>query len=66
VALAPGASLDEQPVQDALAKQLAKFKLPKRVVFVADLPRNAMSKVQKNVLRETFGDLFDSRAENCS
>lgn len=64
--LAPGASLDEQSVQDALAQRLAKFKLPKRVIFVEDLPRNAMSKVQKNLLRETFGDLFDSRASNCS
>jgi malonyl-CoA/methylmalonyl-CoA synthetase len=58
---APGASLDERGVQDALAARLAKFKLPKRVLFVEELPRNAMGKVQKNVLRETFGDLFDSR-----
>jgi malonyl-CoA/methylmalonyl-CoA synthetase len=54
----PGASLNEQSVQDALAKNLAKFKLPKRVVFVDDLPRNAMGKVQKTLLRETFRDLF--------
>jgi malonyl-CoA/methylmalonyl-CoA synthetase len=50
----PGASLDEQMVRDALAKRLAKFKLPKRVMFVEELPRNAMGKVQKNVLRETY------------
>jgi malonyl-CoA/methylmalonyl-CoA synthetase len=62
---APGASLDAQPVQDALAQRPAKFKLPKRVIFVAELPRNAMGKVQKNVLREKFGDLF-ARAGNCS
>jgi malonyl-CoA/methylmalonyl-CoA synthetase len=54
----PGASLDEQSVQEALAKRLAKFKLPKRVVFVEELPRNAMGKVQKNLLRDTFRDLF--------
>jgi acyl-CoA synthetase (AMP-forming)/AMP-acid ligase II len=53
--LATGAALDAQPVQDALAQKLAKNKLPKRVIFVADLPRNAMGKVQKNVLRERFG-----------
>jgi malonyl-CoA/methylmalonyl-CoA synthetase len=58
---APGVSLDERGVQDALAARLAKFKLPKRVIFVEELPRNAMGKVQKNVLRETFGDLFASR-----
>jgi hypothetical protein len=47
--LALGASLDEQPVQDALAQRLAKYKLPKREIFTADLPRNAMGKVQKNM-----------------
>ena len=35
-----------------LKVQLAGYKVPKRVHFVADLPRNAMGKVQKNVLRE--------------
>lgn len=47
--LAPGASFDAQSVEDALAQRLAKFKLPKRVVVVADLTRNAMGKVQKNI-----------------
>ena len=56
----PGSQLDEPSVQGALAKNLAKFKLPKRVIFVEELPRNAMGKVQKNVLRERFGDLFIS------
>ncbi|WGJ14850.1 malonyl-CoA synthase [Methylocapsa sp. D3K7] len=60
VVLHPGASLDEPMVRDALAKRLAKFKLPKRVVFVEELPRNAMGKVQKNVLRETYGSLHPS------
>jgi malonyl-CoA/methylmalonyl-CoA synthetase len=31
---------------------LANFKVPKRVLFVDALPRNAMGKVQKNLLRE--------------
>jgi malonyl-CoA/methylmalonyl-CoA synthetase len=57
----PGVTLDEQSVQDTLAKRLAKFKLPKFVI-VDDLPRNAMGKVQKNLLRETFKDLFVARA----
>jgi malonyl-CoA/methylmalonyl-CoA synthetase len=60
VVRAPGAVLDESSVQKALAKKLAKFKLPKRVIFADELPRNAMGKVQKNILRETFGDLFVS------
>jgi len=37
---------------------LADFKVPKRVVFVSELPRNTMGKVQKNVLRETYGELL--------
>jgi malonyl-CoA/methylmalonyl-CoA synthetase len=38
--------------------QLAAYKAPKRVIFVDDLPRNAMGKVQKNVLREVYAGLF--------
>ena len=34
---------------------LAKFKVPKRVEILDTLPRNAMGKVQKNILREIFG-----------
>ena len=42
----------------ALRGQLAGFKLPKHVAVVDELPRNAMGKVQKNVLRERFAGLF--------
>jgi malonyl-CoA/methylmalonyl-CoA synthetase len=63
VVLAPGARLDEKSVQEALAAKLAKFKLPKRVIFVEDLPRNAMGKVQKILLRESYKDLFVSRGD---
>jgi malonyl-CoA/methylmalonyl-CoA synthetase len=37
---------------------LADFKVPKRVLFVDELPRNTMAKVQKNALREQYMDLF--------
>ena len=40
------------------APRLAGYKLPKRVIFVDALPRNTMAKVQKNVLREQFKDLY--------
>jgi malonyl-CoA/methylmalonyl-CoA synthetase len=50
--------LEESVVLDRLAARLAKFKVPKRVLFVDELPRNAMGKVQKNVLRETFSGLY--------
>lgn len=52
------AHLDEAHVLKALEGRLAKFKQPKRVIFVSDLPRNTMGKVQKNVLRETYKDLY--------
>jgi malonyl-CoA/methylmalonyl-CoA synthetase len=38
----------------ALKTQLANYKVPKRVFFLDDLPRNAMGKVQKNALRKRF------------
>ena len=53
-----GATLDEAQVIHALESRLAKFKLPKRVFFVPDLPRNTMGKVQKNLLRDQHKDLF--------
>jgi malonyl-CoA/methylmalonyl-CoA synthetase len=49
---------DEKTVIAALEARLAKFKLPKRVLFVPELPRNAMGKVQKAELRKTYGDLY--------
>ncbi len=50
--------LDEAGVQSALAGELAKFKQPKRVYFVEELPRNTMGKVQKNQLREVYAATF--------
>ncbi len=50
----PGHALTEAGVIGALRDEIARFKVPKRVHFVAELPRNAMGKVQKNVLREKF------------
>ncbi|AWN41516.1 malonate--CoA ligase [Methylobacterium durans] len=49
---------DEAAVLAQLEGRLAKFKLPKRVLFADELPRNAMGKVQKNVLRETHAQLY--------
>jgi malonyl-CoA/methylmalonyl-CoA synthetase len=50
----PNAKLSEQAVIAALKEKIANFKVPKRVFFVDELPRNTMGKVQKNVLREQF------------
>ncbi|MEJ2459426.1 MAG: malonyl-CoA synthase [Novosphingobium sp.] len=56
-------ALDEAAVIKALDGQIAKFKMPKRVIFVDDLPRNTMGKVQKNVLRETYKDIYALQAK---
>lgn len=47
-------------VDAALAGRIARFKQPKQVVCVMELPRNALGKVQKNVLRERFAGLFEA------
>ena len=49
-----GAKLDAQAMINTLKTQIANFKVPKRLEIVSDLPRNAMGKVQKNVLREQY------------
>ncbi|RTE88869.1 malonyl-CoA synthase [Bradyrhizobium sp. LVM 105] len=54
----PGASIDEAAVLKGLDGRLAKFKMPKRVFVVDELPRNTMGKVQKNILRETYKDIY--------
>lgn len=54
----PGAALDANAITAALKSQLANFKIPKRVDVVAELPRNTMGKVQKNLLREKYKALF--------
>jgi malonyl-CoA/methylmalonyl-CoA synthetase len=55
---APCGALTEAAVLEALAPRLARFKQPKRVLFVTDLPRNAMGKVQKARLREDHRNLY--------
>jgi len=52
------AKVDEASVLKALDGRLAKFKMPKRVFVVDELPRNAMGKVQKNILRDTYSKIY--------
>ena len=52
------AGVDEASVLAALDGRLAKFKMPKRVIFVDELPRNAMGKVQKNILRDAYKGIY--------
>jgi malonyl-CoA/methylmalonyl-CoA synthetase len=51
---AAGAALTEAGIIAAVKAELANFKVPKRVFIVDDLPRNAMGKVQKNLLRNEY------------
>lgn len=55
-----GAKLEEDAILAELQGRLARYKLPKRVFFVDELPRNTMGKVQKNVLREQFDKVFSA------
>ena len=54
----PGATLDSNALLASIKGQIANFKVPKHLFVVADLPRNAMGKVQKNLLREQHQGLF--------
>ncbi|MFI4891611.1 MAG: AMP-binding protein [Steroidobacterales bacterium] len=54
----PGATLTEADIVTGIQSRLARYKLPKRVLVVADLPRNAMGKVQKALLRQQFAFLY--------
>ena len=54
----PGATVDPDKVIAELKAKLANFKIPKRCVVVAELPRNTMGKVQKNLLREQYKSAF--------
>jgi malonyl-CoA/methylmalonyl-CoA synthetase len=54
----PGDVLVPDAIVATLKAQLANFKVPKRCVVVNELPRNAMGKVQKNLLREQYRNTF--------
>ena len=53
-----GAKLDAEHVLASLKTQLANFKIPQHCYVLAELPRNTMGKVQKNLLRQQFQALF--------
>ena len=56
----PGAVVQPENVLAELKAKLANFKIPKRCFVVAELPRNTMGKVQKNLLREHYKALFSA------
>lgn len=53
-----GATVDIAEIEALMQETLARFKQPKAIFIVDELPRNTMSKVQKNLLRDTYCDHF--------
>ena len=50
-----GAELDAATLSEFAGRRLSGFKKPRRIEFIAALPRNAANKVQTNVLKQQFG-----------
>ncbi len=49
-----GLEITEEDLIATLKNDIAGFKVPKKIIFIEELPRNAMGKVQKNVLRDNY------------
>lgn len=49
---------DERDLRNRLRKQLASFKVPLKIKVKDHLPKNAMGKIQKNLLRAEFKDIY--------
>ena len=58
VVAAENAELTESKIIESLNNQMARFKQPKQIFFIDELPRNTMGKVQKNILRDQHKDCF--------
>ena len=59
VIVSDGSIVNEEKIISICKDRLANFKVPKRIYFIEDLPRNAMGKIQKNLLRERFKTELD-------
>ena len=57
---AAGQTPDLQCMMDAVTGTLARFKHPRKLVIMEELPRNTMGKVQKNILRNQFQTMFSA------
>ena len=64
VRLRDGQHVSAQELREFTRTRLAGYKVPRRVEFVADLPRNGVSKVDKPALRATYGSVFAERQES--
>lgn len=54
-----GVEIDSVSVATTLTERIARFKHPKRYVTIGELPRNAMGKIQKNVLRTRYASEYE-------
>lgn len=59
----PGCKADVAALREGMFIRLAKYKQPKELIVIDELPRNTMGKVQKNLLRDTFAKLFIKTSE---
>lgn len=62
----PNANVTAKTIIDLLKGRIANYKVPKRVFVLDDLPRNAMGKVQKNLLRERYRDSLNALTERAA
>jgi malonyl-CoA/methylmalonyl-CoA synthetase len=58
VVRSPGGQLSEAAIIEAVKPRLSSYKIPKRIVFLDELPRNTMGKVQKSALRAAYAALY--------
>ena len=56
-----GATLNENSLVEEVETKLARFKHPRKYLLTEELPRNAMGKVEKNVLRDEYANSIDAR-----
>jgi acyl-CoA synthetase (AMP-forming)/AMP-acid ligase II len=50
--------ISDDSIEEILLNSIAKFKCPARYIWLDELPRNAMGKVQKKVLKEKYSKIF--------
>ncbi len=64
IAVRQSDDLNEAQIRQALENNLSTFKMPKKMIFVDEIPRNAMGKIEKNRLRETYRSVFQPAADD--
>jgi malonyl-CoA/methylmalonyl-CoA synthetase len=58
IVLEPGATPDLEAIAGAAVATLARYKHARKLLLFDEFPRNTMGKVQKNILREDYADVF--------